>query len=783
MNQQGSDVPVRYEPSDELVHREYTYYPTTHYSTRIDSQETDWRGLWSLVREKTGWILAAGVLGGVVGFAASRFQEPVYKTTAKVYLEQTDEGSGPIREEDVFEGAGWTGVFTSNSVLEPVIRQFRLYIQPVEPQESDLVANFQLRDEAIGGRYHVTIEAGGTYELTREGSAFRETGSVENAIGESAGFAWVIDRNRVAPGSEIVFDVRRPERVAMSLRKQLQVYYERDAGLIQSELLWPDPAQGARIHNALIDRFISTSLELKNRKLRETVQILRDQYAYSTQRLKDAELALQQFRIEAITEPTEPRPSVGTDGVVTRDPVFDMYFNRKIQREMLQKDVKEIEDILARAQSGEPLNILRLRMVPSVANSAPLQATISELDTKIVERRTKLYTWTEAHPEVRRVTAQIEQLRSRTIPLLAGRLVADLQGQASAIQADIASATRELREIPTRSIEEGRRRRQFELAEKLHNNLLDRLNNAMLAERTSLPDLQVLDYAFAPRRPTSGAGSIFFVLIGGLAGMSVGLVGVLVHDKLDTRIHHPSDISEKFGLPLLGVVPRLNLNGRNPVATASALESFRSIRTQIAHAGNGAGRHILVTSSVPREGKSTVAANLAISSAAAGYRTLLLDVDVRRGRTYELFGLSRAPGLTDYLLERANLEEVTQFYEPANLDVITAGSLSGYNPELLDSDRMSELLHLLGERYDVVMMDGPPLASGADVLLLGERCDKVVMVFRAGTTSYEMARTRLDLLGNVQLPIVGAVLNAVPDTAPYYDQYVASYYAEAEVSS
>lgn len=784
-NNRENGVPVPYKPSDTFVREDYgsdasAYYPTAS----VVPGDTDWRHLWNVIRRKMGWILAVGVLGSVVGLAASRFHTPVYKTTSKVYLEQTDRGSGPIRANDVFQGAGWTGVFTSYSVIEPVIYEFRLYIEPVEPDEIDLFTDFRLQDDVVGGIYHFVTHTDGSYSLTREKSTFRETGSLEEAIGRSAGFTWRVDRSRVTPGTEIVFSLSRPERAAMELRNQLQVWFDEITGLIESEFRWPDAQQGAQIHNALVNSFIATSLDLKNRKLRQTVEILREQYDYSTQRLREAELALEQFRVATITQPTEPRSlAILPGGLLARDPLFDSYFNRRIQRDMLGKDERDIEDILAKARSGELLNILRLQMVPSVANSPPLQAAISELNSKTVERRTKLYNWTELHPEVQRVTAEIENLRTRTVPFLAEQLVADLRGQVAAIETELGVTTDELKAIPTRTIEEGRRRREFELAEKLHNNLLDRLNEAMLAERTSLPDLQILDYAFAPRRPTTNTSPVFFMLVGALAGMGVGLGGVLIHDKLDTRVRHPTDIWEKCGLPLLGVVPRLNMNGRNPEATASVIESFRSIRTQISHAGNGPGGHILVTSSGPREGKSMVSANLAISYAAAGYKTLLLDVDVRRGRTYQLFDLMKAPGLTDYLIGRASFREVRRFYEPANLQVITAGSLAGFDPELLDSDRMHELLHMLGERFDVVVMDGPPLAAGADAMLLGERCDKVVMVFRAGTTSHDVAKSRLDLLGHVHLPIIGAVLNAVPESAPYYDRYVSSYYVEAEITS
>ena len=203
----------------------------------------------------------------------------------------------------------------------------------------------------------------------------------------------------------------------------------------------------------------------------------------------------------------------------------------------------------------------------------------------------------------------------------------------------------------------------------------------------------------------------------------------------------------------------------------------------MAHVDGKATGVTLITSPAPREGKSMVSANLAISYATAGYRTLLIDGDTRRGRAQEMFNLRRSPGLTDYLMKRASLEEALQTTSVENLTLIARGAPGGFNADLLESDRMKELLAGLREDYDVVVIDGPPLAAGADALLLGTLVDKVVVVLRAGATTEDLAKAKLEALGNVDLPIVGAVLNALPKSAPEYEYYVHYYYADADVAS
>jgi len=263
--------------------------------------------------------------------------------------------------------------------------------------------------------------------------------------------------------------------------------------------------------------------------------------------------------------------------------------------------------------------------------------------------------------------------------------------------------------------------------------------------------------------------------------LGLAVAGIIVFDRFDRRIHSPDQVTGSLGLPVLAVVPQLQAapDPASPVA-AIAVESFRGLRTQIAHVDGQVGGVTLITSPAPREGKSMVSANLAISYATAGYKTLLLDADTRRGRAQEMFNLDRSPGLTDFLMDRAEIEQVRQPTSVENLTLIARGAPGGFNADLLEGARMRELVEQLREDFDMIVMDGPPLAAGADVLLLGAFVDKVVIVVRAGTTTEDLAKAKLGSLGNVDLPIVGAVLNALPKSAPDYEYYVHYYYADAE---
>jgi len=782
----GDAFPVQYEGgySEVAPHGGGYRYPMV----AGEGESADIRRLVSALRDKVWWILAAMLVGGILGFLYSRQQSLSYRSSASVYLESSNSQQGPLRAGDVLSGVGWAEVLKSNAVIEPVVRRYRMHVAQVTPPGDGAILDGLVVDDGLKpGRYTLRLVAGNRYQLLSidddRVEVVLEEGALADGVGSALGFTWTPDPQQLsALGEDLTFSVRRPQQRARGLASRFSVRYDALAGIVISELAWPDAARGAEIHNAIIKSFMETTRRLNNGRLREQVQILQQQSQTTAAQLAASEHALENFKVDAITKPGERQPMIiaGDGGARIGDPVFDAFFQQQSALDQITTDLTELDAILS--ESNGELNILRLRLVPSLANSPTIGATIGALDDLEVNLRTLLYTYLPEHPQVDSIARQIGQIHQTQLPGLVRELQADLRNREATLVQQIGLRAEALREIPARTIQNARLERRKQLAESLDATVRGRLESARLAERTALTNVQPLDWAFPSSRPEAQTLPSFFILLGSLIGLGVSVGTVLVRDRLDQRIRHPDDISEKFGLPLLGVVPQLKAPDRNRAAAAVAVESFRSIRTQLTHAGVGPGGQVLITSSTPREGKSVVAANLAISYASSGLRTLLVDADVRRGRLHSVFGFPRSPGLTEHLAGKASLEEATRRHEAADLDIILSGALSS-DAELIGGEKIEQFLRVASEGYDVVVLDGPPLAAGADALILGQLCDKVVMVFRAGATSEGMARSRLGMLGNVDLPIVGAILNAVPEHAPYYDQYVNYYYyAEAESS-
>ncbi len=753
-----------------------------------DSEGLDWRGIGFLLWRRKWWIAAATVLGVAVGLYLMQRSEPVYETQATIWLETSSEEEGPIRATEAFRGRGWSDLFTTYAVLEPVVEQTDLYLGPesVRRQRGELFSDLEVQDDLRPGSYVIEVDSSGGYRLTREGDGVVEQGELaDGPIGVGSGFRWPLSEGELEPGTRLRFSLASLGQAASRIRQNMSVAFDPRAGnLIVTNFSWGDPREAARIHNGVVESFMRTSRGLKTQNLDEVVKILRQQEEFAAARLDTAELALENFRVDAITLPAEPEAAPIPGGETTRGPVFDAYFERKMEEDHLQAQLQRLRGLLSQAQGAEGINALALRVIPASQQSPSLMGALEELTQKQAERRTLLREYTEQHPDVQAVTEDIRRLRQQTLPAEVRELIGQLESDLAATQQQIQGQTQELRQIPTRSIREARLRREVEMAERLHQDLLSRLNQARLAAQTNLTNLEVVDRARPPETPTRSDGRRLF-LMASLAGLGLGIGGVLLHDHLDDRVKDPDEVETDLGVPILAMVPRVRSDvGPNSPDSLEVVEAFRTLRGQLVRRGEIPGA-ILVTSPGPREGKSLIAANLAIAFATAGHRTLLLDTDVRRGNVDRLFEVPDRPGLTDYLQNGTSLDETLKPTEVEGLTVLPHGQLRTFNANHLESDRMRELMATLRERFDVVIADGQPLVTGIDPLTIGELCGQALLVVRSGGTNRETARSKLEDMRDFRLEVLGAVLNDVPDKAPYYSSYYYSYprIAEAEVVS
>jgi len=457
---------------------------------------------------------------------------------------------------------------------------------------------------------------------------------------------------------------------------------------------------------------------------------------------------------------------------------------------------------------------------------------INDSETKAAELRQKrallMVDATEAAPEVQEVDQQLAEL-DRQIKEIRSRKGATLLTNLETQYRQTFAREQELR----KSFEKQRGetlnqneaainyriiQQEIETNKTLLDNLLQRSkeNDVIMASKPN--NISVIDYALSPDGPIgpNRTRTVFIALFLSL-GLGVGLA--LLLEYLDDTVHSTDEVERLLHLPALAVIPSalgngkrrllsapgalqkrnghpsenpellMNVDGRSPLA-----ESYRHLRTSVLLSTAGrAPRSLLVTSSLPGEGKTTTAVNTAISLAQTGVSVVIIDADMRRPRLRSIFGLSDRAGLSSILSNELSEAEVLAMVakeEVSGLHVLTAGPIPPNPAELLGSAQMRRLMAILQANFTHVVVDSPPVTSFTDGVLVSSMVDGVLLVVHGGKSSRHVVKRSRQLLQDVGAKIFGVVLNNVNLQSHdyyYYQRYYGSNYykdsAEEEMES
>ena len=529
-----------------------------------------------------------------------------------------------------------------------------------------------------------------------------------DSVGRRVGILWRPPAAELSVGRSIPFHIATPRDASLLLLNSLGVFLEMNSNFMRVSLDGPDPVRAANTLNVWTTEFVRTAAELKRRNLTEFSRILQEQLQYAGRQLRDAEIALEAFRVNTITLPAESGPIIpGLEA--TKGPVFTNFFDRKIEFDNVRQQRIALEAVLKDPSGGVP-DALAIASIPNLdrgPGTQELSNALTELYAKEADLRAKSLGLTDEHQVVRALRQDITALRSQTIPRLALAVLAQLRQRETDLNSRIEAQGKDMRGIPTRTIEEMRLRREVSVSENLYTTLQNRYEEAKLAEASSVPDVTPLDMA-APTDAPSTNTKIRVLGIAIAMGFGLGIVFALLIDKLDHRFRYAEQVESTLRLAIIGAVPSLKRfrADKRPVQAEMVVEAFRGIRLRLQHARNPTEPIVCaITSAAPAEGKSMVSANLALSMAEAGYNTLLIDGDTRRGALNELFGALRRPGLIECLAGAAVVAECTRPTTHQRLSLLPAGARSRRNPEAIASADLPQLMATLRKQYDVIIVD------------------------------------------------------------------------------
>ena len=466
---------------------------------------------------------------------------------------------------------------------------------------------------------------------------------------------------------------------------------------------------------------------------------------------------------------------------------LQMFEREKQQR---REDLAMLQGVLGpTSDANVTLDMLnRLAATPDIDKNAAIAFQMQNL-LKLYDDRRSLTAGVlglkEDNPTVQALDQRIQQA-GRALRQAALATEQSLQADVAAEDARIADLRAQLAAYPGKETRIG----QLELDASLYNDtyryLLTQLQAAQISSATIAPYVDIVETATVASR--IGIGTRQKVTIGLLIGLFLGVVTAFFLEYLDQTIKSSADIERALEVPVLGLIPidarggHDRRNGRRasiPLISRAApddptSEAYRALRTNVTfvRAEQRNLQIICVTSPGPGEGKSTTAANLAITLAQQGAHTLLADADLRRPLVHRAFNLVQEPGLTDVLVGTATLREAVRPNVLAGLDVLPGGALPPNPSELLGSEAMHRVLTELRGQFDYVIFDTPPALAVTDATVLGASADAVILVLRAGETEETAAQRTVELFRRVQARVAGTVLNGVEkarDRYYYYD--------------
>ena len=422
---------------------------------------------------------------------------------------------------------------------------------------------------------------------------------------------------------------------------------------------------------------------------------------------------------------------------------------------------------VAAEQRWRALSSGNLMGAPEVLTNQSISTLLTARATAQADLERERARHLDEYPTVQAAKAQIAAINQQ-INAIAQSIRASVKEKYDAALNAEQKLTAQLGELKGSTLAEQDRSVQYNLLAReattnrtLYDGLLQRYKELNAAAGISASNIAIIDSAEPPSSPSSPV-LINNMLIALLAGLVISGLVVLIRFQLDDAVRVPEDIEEKLAMPLLGVIPKSQdtTPGEALADPKSAVsESYNSLRGSLLYStANGLPKTILITSSQPSEGKSTTSVAVSRGLARLGRKVLLLDVDMRRPALHAVIGVANDKGMSSLLTGQHTIDDVLHATDEENFTVITSGPLPPSPTELISSGRLAGVLNELSERFDVVILDSPPVLGLADAPLMAAIVEGVVMVVQSDRSRRGSLRASLRRLRGMQPNVLGAVL-------------------------
>jgi len=781
------------EPSLEALDRPIE--PPQSYNYGVDpnaDNEVHFLDYWRAIRKRLWLVLGIVALVTMLAVVYVARKPDFYEAQARVQVDLEDTGVlnkprplyGPTDDPIYFNTQ--LQILVSPGLMRRVVRTLDLEHNP------DFFKGNAAQQQSTWQTLRRMVGLGSKQQET--GSKPQDQLPLTTTVAQATAREDLNEAKRLAPYVNTILSGLKVEPV-----KESRGYYK-ETSLIDIKYTHTDPQVAFKVVNAIAETYVYSNLEKRTEANSTTGDFLQKRIAELQQQIRTGEERLVNY--------------AKNNQIISLDPNQNTVVERLAG---LNQQLLEAENERKTAEAA--YNAAKAPDAASALTDDSSKQT-GEIEAKLVDLRQKrallLVEATEEAPEVKEVDQQIGELdrqlkdaRSRKSVTLLTNLNTRYQ-QALEREQSLRKAFEQQRAQTLSQNEAAINYRiiqqEIETNKSLLNGLLQsaKENDVVLAGKPN--NISIVDYALTPDSPV-GPNRTRTVILAFFLSIGLGLGLALFLEYLDDTVHSTEEVERTLHLPALAVIPSvggavrrrvlpgttalqkhtngngngnaellMNVDGRSPLA-----EAYRHLRTSVLLSTAGrTPKTLLVTSSLPGEGKTTTAVNTAISLAQTGATVVIIDADMRRPRLQSIFGMQGQEGLSSILSSDVSEEEmlaVIRTDEESGLSVLTSGPIPPNPAELLGSDQMRRLVAALQAKYTHVVIDSPPVSSFTDGVLISTMVDGVLLVVHGGRSSRHIVRRSKQLLNDVGAKIFGVVLNNVNlQSHDYY--YYQNYYSQ-----
>lgn len=574
---------------------------------------------------------------------------------------------------------------------------------------------------------------------------------------------------KTKPGMEE--DISVVDAIAEMVRSGLTVSAVEETKIVELSFMSSNPELAAMISNATAQAYKDQLLEMKMQASKYNMKWMSIKGEEEAAKLKKIKKALNDYMKANDIVTIEDRVTIIPQKLAELS-------NGLAQAETRQNEIATIYKKITKSIN----DFQELETIPVIADDPALKTIrdmILKADQNIMEQSKK---YGPKHPIMVRVNSELKVLESKRNQEIR-RIIKTVENRYDLAKSNtqdlrnlLDKTKKEAVSLNERFVQYGILKREIENHQNLFNALISRTSEQSITEKAQNINVWVVEKAQVPQIP-SKPNKKRNILLGIIMGLFGGIGLALFIEYLDNTIKTPDDIEERYNIPVLATISQ----SKNKIESlykvvidepSSALaESFKSLRAPILlSSSDSPPKAILITSMAPKDGKTTIATNLATAIAESGSEVLLIDCDLRRPMLHKIFGIENNKGLSTFIAGTSDIK-IVQNVQSRNLSIITSGPIPPNPSELLISKRLKELVQVLKDKFDFIIIDTPPLISVSDTLTVSKIVDASLIVTRFGKTTYEMMNHGLKQMAGIESKVIGTVINAVDEKKSGYHYY------------